>query len=501
MFISGTILALTASLIAWQLWSESRKSFILGVISMMLIGLIAWTVFTGGLFNMKLLAGLSVNLLILSVLSIVASKIRSYPVARFPFLVASLFLMSVTTSKTFVPPSTSVLNVDLEAELLVQVNEDMLSDFEAYAKKNPRIEVQRAFSPLDADNTNLDDWYIVNILDESPRKMKSIFNELSKRPEVIYVEQNEIVDIPKLLTTDQANLKKSTFLYEDPLNNEQWALDKSNMNTLYQMIQTEKPKHSASLFILDTGVDGLHEDLIDVYQSINSKYDKDVKGHGTHCAGIAAAMTGNNVGISSFNADANYTVSSIKVLADYGGGTQKGIINGMIEAIDSGADVISMSLGGRSTDSRQKAYNQVVSYADKHNVIIVVAAGNSSANAKFYAPANSKGVITVAAVDENLKPASFTNTLQDIEMGVSAPGVNILSTFPDNQYQKFSGTSMATPFVAGLITLMKSYDPEMNTARAFEILESTGMQTSSTDINSTKSIVDPSESLKKLLGK
>lgn len=501
MFLSASILALTGSLVAWQLWSESKKSFYLGHLSIALIAVLAWSIITGGLFDMRSLAGLSVNLLILSILSVIASKIRNYPIAHVPFLVGSIYVMFVLTGKTFQNSSVSLSAVDLQAELLVQVREKKLANFEAYAQKNQNIEVSRAFNPLKGESTQLDDWYTVNILDESPKKLRSTIDELSKREEVLYLEKNEVISIPTLLEDQSLRLTNKKYLYDDPLNNDQWALDKSNMNELYKMLQSKKPQHQASLFILDTGIDGSHEDLVDVYQSIKTKHDKDAKGHGTHCAGIAAAMTGNNVGIGSFNADASFTVSSIKVLADFGGGTQQGIIKGMIEAIDSGADVISMSLGGRSTDSRQRAYNQVVSYADKNNVIIVVAAGNSSANAKFYAPANSKGVITVAAVDENLQPASFTNTLQDIEMGVSAPGVNILSTFPGNKYQKFSGTSMATPFVAGLVTLMKSYNPELSTAQAFEILESTGIQTTSDLASTVKSIIDPSESLKKLLGK
>ena len=249
MFISATILALTGSLIAWQLWSESKKSFYLGLLSIALIAALAWSIITGGLFDMRSLAGLSVNLLILSILSVIASKIRNYPIARLPFLVGSIYVMFVLSGKTFQNPTVSLSGVDLQAELLVQVRENKLSSFEAYAQKNQNIEVSRAFNPLKEESTQLDDWYTVNILDDSPKKLQSTIAELSKREEVLYLEKNETISIPTLLKDQPLKLTNNEYLYDDPLNNDQWALAKSNMNELYKMLQSEKPQHRASLFI------------------------------------------------------------------------------------------------------------------------------------------------------------------------------------------------------------------------------------------------------------
>jgi thermitase len=268
------------------------------------------------------------------------------------------------------------------------------------------------------------------------------------------------------------------------------------MNQVYKIIQKQPPSYQSRLFILDTGVDSEHPDLKDVFQKTNEINDRDKQGHGTHCAGIAGAMTGNSIGISSYNANGLYLVSSIKVLRDFGGGTQQSIIKGMIEAIDLGADVISLSLGGLSNDRRQKAYNEVVNYANISNTIIIVAAGNSNRNAKDYSPANSDGVITVAALDKEMKKAEFSNTLEDIKMGVSAPGVDILSTLPGDRYEPFSGTSMATPYVAGLIALMKCYDPAMNTEKAYKLLRDTGIKSQSSQV---KVILNPALCLENLL--
>jgi thermitase len=95
-------------------------------------------------------------------------------------------------------------------------------------------------------------------------------------------------------------------------------------------------------------------------------------------------------------------------------------------------------------------------------------------------PASCKGVITVSAVDDKLQRAVFSNDVSEIEFKVSAPGVNILSTTPSNEYQFLSGTSMATPYVSGLVGILKAYQPGLKTEEVFQILNSTGIDTKDT---------------------
>lgn len=493
-----SFLGLSISLIAWQLWNNWKKSYVLGITSFIFLGSTALSLFGGG-FSIKNLGSLAISLIGLSVLSYIASAIKKIKLLRLPYLVAATYCLFLLSQVSFLGNHTNtntVSQASSSGELLVQVDHKKESSFEAFAKTNKRFTIREAFTPIDIESTTLDDYFIIDLLDESPEKQKEITQIISDRPEVIYTEINEIVKLPDFIPSKKNVAKSSRYLYSDPRNNEQWALENINMNDVFRILKNKKPDYKARLFILDTGVDSNHEDLKSVFEKTKAHHDQDKKGHGTHCAGIASAMTGNGVGISSYNAEGVYSVSSIKVLADYGGGTQQGIIQGMIKAIDLGADVISMSLGGRSNDSRQRAYNQVVEYADKHNVIIVVAAGNSSENAKDFCPANTKGVITVAAIDRFNQKAVFSNTLEDIEMGVSAPGVDILSTFPGNEYKTFSGTSMATPYVAGLLTLMKSYKKELTTKDAFQLLEQSGFQSMNNEI---KTIINPAGSLERLL--
>jgi thermitase len=137
----------------------------------------------------------------------------------------------------------------------------------------------------------------------------------------------------------------------------------------------------------------------------------------------------------------------------------------MILAADLGADVISMSLGGPSNDERQRIYEKAVDYCNQKGAIVVVAAGNRSTDAKKYAPASCSNTITVAAVDDELKKARFSNYFTEQKFPIAAPGVNILSTVPNNEYQSFNGTSMATPYVASTIGIMKSIQPALTTKK------------------------------------
>jgi thermitase len=273
------------------------------------------------------------------------------------------------------------------------------------------------------------------------------------------------------------------------------------MDEYYRILSEQQARKKAKIVILDTGVDGTHEDLDDNFTSIETKYDTDPHGHGTHCAGIAAGVTNNGLGIGSLagtNDESPFVeVSSVKVLSASGMGTQKTIIAGIIEAADEGADVISLSLGGRSNQSSQRAYSAAVEYAHRAGAIVVAAAGNSNRNAKDFAPANAEGIITVAAIDEHLLRAPFSNRTEDIEMAIAAPGVGIYSTVPGNQYKKYSGTSMACPFVAGLLGVMKSLEPELDHRTAYRMLHDTGLTTSETRV--TGRIVQPADALAALV--
>ena len=207
---------------------------------------------------------------------------------------------------------------------------------------------------------------------------------------------------------------------------------------------------SVKVAILDTGIEETHSDIagkVAVSQNFttsNTTSDRD--GHGTHVAGIAAASTNNSLGVAGVGY--NSSLMNGKVLADNGSGYYSWIANGIIWATDNGANVINMSLGGSS--GSQTLLN-AVNYAWNNGVVVVAAAGNSSTSAPSY-PAYYGNTIAVAATDSNDQKAGFSNYGSWVD--VAAPGVSIYSTYKNNSYASLSGTSMASPYVAGLAGLI-----------------------------------------------
>ena len=368
----------------------------------------------------------------------------------------------------------SSVPLDPDGELLVALQPGF-SIPDLQAQLTIAAQIERAFFPAYPDLTTLDDYVVVDI---DPGNYEQAYREISALPFVEWVEANEIITLNPVAGPEKTVVANPYF--SDPLANEQWGLLSMEIASLHQWLKTSgaKPKKQAIIAILDTGIDSQHEDLKDQYHSINKNFDHDRQRHGTHCAGIAAAVSNNGKGIASLSPGPGYLkVTSITVMNSLGIGTQKSIMDGIIKAADYGVDVISLSLGGKPTKSKQKAYRSAVQYANGAGAIVVVAAGNSKIDAQDYAPVNTPGVIGVAAVNSNLERAFFSNYVNHIEMAVSAPGVNVMSTIPNNEYALHNGTSMAAPHVSGLIGLMRCFDPTINTLEAFSILQETGLRT------------------------
>jgi len=364
-------------------------------------------------------------------------------------------------------------NLDEQGELLIELND--LSIISSLQDKY-NLKILPAFNAQHP--SLLSDWYVIDISDKQVRNLEKIKKELA---EFGVVEENERVMIAPIEARKTPSINQR-FGINDPGLQHLWGFEAMEVNKLYDYLKQNKikPKKKAKIAILDTGIDAKHEDLKGNYSSTQDKYDTDPRGHGTHCAGIAASVSNNALGVASLSPNSDFVaVTSIRVLNGFGIGTQKGIVDGMIEAADSGVDVISMSLGAFSTDSRQKAYNEAVQYCREKGAIVVVAAGNSNANAKNYSPANAIGVIAVSALQQDLSKASFSNTVNEVGMGIAAPGKDIYSTYPNKRYETYSGTSMAAPYVSGLVGLMRSLNPTLTTEEVYTILNKTGKNTKS----------------------
>jgi subtilisin len=210
----------------------------------------------------------------------------------------------------------------------------------------------------------------------------------------------------------------------------------------------------ATVAVLDTGADLQHRDLkLRIAKSkdfTNSRSgDSDIQGHGSHCLGVVGAAE-NNVGMVGVAPEC--TLLSGKVLGDTGSGLSSWIAAGIDWSVEQGADVISLSLGSPTEDPRIKA---AVDRAVAKGVIVVGAAGNEGPREGTVGyPGGTAGVVCVAAVDSAERVAGFSSRGRQVV--VAAPGVNVRSCYPGDRFATMSGTSMATPYVAGCAALYVS---------------------------------------------
>lgn len=240
--------------------------------------------------------------------------------------------------------------------------------------------------------------------------------------------------------------------------------------------------HGIKVAILDSGVASDNEDItpkVVLRANFSDGADsEDNYGHGTHVAGIVAAIGDNTVGVAGVCPGCS--ILDGKVLNDSGSGSTSGIARGIEWAVSQGAKVINMSLGQRTSS---RTLEIAVNNAWSQGVVIVAAAGNSGSQSKIY-PAAYPNVIAVAATDNTDAKASFSS-YGGKWVDIAAPGVNVYSTFPKHPFQLGSqygrsqgydvanGTSMAAPVVAAAAALAWSSDAGATHASVRGKVEST----------------------------
>jgi thermitase len=280
------------------------------------------------------------------------------------------------------------------------------------------------------------------------KSVEQAVKEYEKNPNVEYAEPNYIYRI-------QWTPNDTYF------SSQQWGPQKVQAPAAWDVTRSSSDTWIA---IIDTGVQYDHPDLagkvVRGYDFVDDDWDPyDGNGHGTHCAGIAAAVTNHGRGIAGMAPNA--TIYAVRVLNNSGSGTLDDVANGIIHAADSGADVISLSLGASVGATTLK---NAVDYAWNKGVVVVAAAGNNGTSLPTY-PAYYSNAIAVAATDSNDNKAYFSN-YGSSWVDVAAPGVNIVSTYRGSSYASLSGTSMATPHVAGLAGLLDAQGRSASQIRA-----------------------------------
>ena len=323
--------------------------------------------------------------------------------------------------------------------------------------------------------------------------------EMSKDPNVLYAEPNYIYQLDPDIPTDtppaQSTSPSPGTLVPNDLDSRLWGMNNTGQNGGTANSDINAPEawaiHTGRadgpiIAVIDTGIDYRHPDLAknlwvnpgeiagngkdddgngvidDVfgYNAFDNSGDPlDGNGHGTHCAGTIGAVGNNNLGVVGVNHQAQ--MMAVKIFNDKGETNAAAILRGIEYATKNGATITSNSWGGGPYSQAQRD-----AFAASPALHIMAAGNNGGDNDKKpNYPSNYEldNNLAVAASDRRDKKASFSQ-FGKTTVDLAAPGVDIYSTLPNNRYGSLSGTSMATPHVAGAAGLVASAFPELDAA-------------------------------------
>jgi len=294
-------------------------------------------------------------------------------------------------------------------------------------------------------------------------------------------------------------LFEGKYIPNDPVFNDankSWYLKAINAPQAWDIIKSNSGGKQLTVAIIDNGFSLKHPELKDkVVMPYNVwSRSKDIfpqqTDHGTHIAGTALAIMDNGIGISGIAASAAFM--PVQVANKQGIMTTTSVLDGVLYALYQGADVINVSLQTKFIGTlpenvqqdmqnnhfkeEERLWNHVMKISNKHNAIIVMAAGNDNMLAGIDPMNRPKNFIIVSAVDKDnreYRKAGFSN-YGDYST-ISAPGVDIYSTVGNKEYKTMDGTSMAAPIVSGAVALMKSLNENLTAEQVTCVLQSTGL--------------------------
>lgn len=277
----------------------------------------------------------------------------------------------------------------------------------------------------------------------------------------------------------------------DPLRREQWGLGAVGAEAL-----RSRATGVPVVAVLDSGVDGGHEDLRGVVlrgtDLVTPGGDgwADANGHGTHVAGTVSATVGNGLGGEGVVVA---QILPVRVLDGSGTGSTSSIAKGVVWAADAGADVVNLSLGTTASDP---VVEQALAYAVRRGVVLVAAMGNQGLTGSPVSyPAASPDVLAVAALTPDLERADYSS--QGAHADLAAPGSEVLSTWRGNGYRYASGTSMAAPHVAAAAAALVASSPRATPQQVADALVATAddLGAPGHDVATGYGLVDPTQAL------
>ncbi|MCL5794920.1 MAG: S8 family peptidase [Patescibacteria group bacterium] len=319
-----------------------------------------------------------------------------------------------------------------------------------------------------AKELNLDEKQIKKINDINAFQVKNLdkvqqkkINEAKNSQHIKYAEPD--YQYKTLLTPNDS------YFYD------QWGLKKISSENAWN---TTTGSNSNIIAIVDTGINGLHEDLTGKVMAgyafldlgtneypIDANTNSDDHGHGTAVGGVASAQSNNSMGVAGVDWQAR--LMPVKVLSADGYGYSSDIANGITYAANNGAKVINLSLGGQYPST---AIEEAINYAYNSKGCIIVAASGNDDSSIIY-PAKYENVIATGATDSSdnrCQPASCGyGSNYGPELDVVAPGTSIRTTQYQGGYASYGGTSMAAPFVSGLVSLVWAQNPSLSNSEIF----------------------------------
>ena len=279
------------------------------------------------------------------------------------------------------------------------------------------------------------------------------------RPTIMTVEGANSADAVRSVVTNHADASVNWAvpvgaLANDPLRSMQWGLDSTQAEVAWTATNGSTGT-GVTVAVVDTGV-AAHPDLD---ANIVAGYDfvdgdttpVDGFGHGTHVSGIIAAVANNASGIAG--AAPGVHIMPVRVLDNTGAGWDSNVAAGIVWAVDNGAQVVNLSLGGAYSAATAAA----VAYAASHNVVVVAAAGNGGIGGSESWPGADPHALGVGSIDSTGLPSSFST--RGAYVDVAAPGGSITSTYLNGGYATMSGTSMAAPFAAASAAIVRHAHP------------------------------------------
>lgn len=338
----------------------------------------------------------------------------------------SLFT-SLGVAFSLLQPSTLFAQSDSQdVEIIVKMKKQVAKSLASDVHKKMKADIKHHNESLN--------FYTVKVHGKSA---KEAVEEYSKLPDVEYAEPQ--VTVEGAWTPNDPSLATDQYAPQKIQLPEAWDYTRGKNNILVAVVDSGVKSDHPDL----TGKVILGHDYIDGDDNPN-----DENGHGTGVTGIIGALTNNNMGIAG--AVPNSKILAIRVLNASNSGTNDGVANGIIYAVDHGAKVINVSI---RTLSDSQIIHDAVDYAWNHGGIVVAAAGNDGVTAPSY-PAAYNNVVSVGGTDANDNKYSWTNFGNWVK--IAAPAVNVYTTTNNNGYGSASGTSFAAPYVSGVAALLAS---------------------------------------------